>query len=160
MLYQLHRHLDPRIPVHLHRPARPQPRRNGNLLWGMATVISRGLQRDHQLTVEVPARFDSSATLAAAFETRFLDEVWAALGDDHLVLMMDEAVRLDEEVQAGRLDREVFDYLRHLMQHFERLNFVFSLGSGVEEMSKDYAFLFSVSLYHRISSSSPFGPRT
>ena len=65
--------------------------------------------------------------------------------------MLDEVVRLDEEVRAGHLEREVFDYLRHLMQHYARLNFIFSLGSGLEEMAKDYAFLFSVSLYHRIS---------
>ena len=65
--------------------------------------------------------------------------------------MMDEVIRLDEEVRAGRLERDIFDYLRHLMQHHPHLNFVFSLGSGLEEMAKDYAFLFSVSLYHRIS---------
>ena len=32
--------------------------------------------------------------------------------------MLDEAVRLNEEVQAGRLEREIFEFLRHLMQHF------------------------------------------
>ena len=85
--------------------------------------------------------------------------VWWPWRDDHLVLMMDEVVRLDEEVRAGRLKREVFDYLRHLMQHFPRLNFIFSLGSGLEEMAKDYAFLFSVSLYHRISFLEPAAAR-
>ena len=55
----------------------------------------------------------------------------AGLGENHhLVLMMDEVVRLDEEVRAGLLEREVFDYLRHLMQHFERLNFIFSLEAA------------------------------
>ena len=73
--------------------------------------------------------------------------------------MMDEAVRLDEEVQAGRLEREIFEFLRHLMQHFTRLNFIFSLGSGLEEMAKDYAFLFSVSLYRRISFLEPAAAR-
>src|SRR4029077_20248216 len=84
------------------------------------------------------------------FETVFLDAVWSALGEDHLVLMMDEVIRLDEEVRAGRLELD-FEYIRHLMQHFARLNFVFSIGSGLEEMKKDYAFVFSVALYHRIS---------
>ena len=73
--------------------------------------------------------------------------------------MMDEAVRLHEEVQAGRLGREIFEFLRHLMQHFTRLNFIFSLGSGLEEMAKDYAFLFSVSLYRRISFLEPAAAR-
>jgi hypothetical protein len=151
VLYQLHRHLDPRyrcIFIDLHGLSLNGM---GNLLHGIANSISRSLQRDHQIKVEIPDRPLFLADPRSAFETRFLDEVWSALGDDHLVLMVDEAVRLHEEVQAGGLEREIFDFLRHLMQHFTRLNFIFSLGSGVEEMTKDYAFLFSVSLYRRIS---------
>jgi putative ATPase len=159
VLYQMHRHLDPRyrcIFIDLHGL-----NLNGveNLLWGLATSIKRGLQRDHQLSVAVPDRAAFSASPHAAFETTFLDAVWSLLGEDHLVLMIDEVVRLHEEVRAGRLEREIFDYLRHLMQHFERLNFVFSLGSGVEEMRKDYAFLFGVALYHRISFLEPAAAR-
>jgi outer membrane protein assembly factor BamB len=159
VLYQMHRHLDPRyrcIFIDLHGL---NLNRMENLLWGLAASIRRGLQRDHQLNVAIPDRATFSANPHAAFETAFLDAVWSILGEDHLVLMIDEVVRLHEEVQAGRLEREVFDYLRYLMQHFERLNFVFSLGSGVEEMKKDYAFLFGVALYHRISFLEPMAAR-
>jgi hypothetical protein len=151
VLYQLHRHLDPGyrcIFIDLHGL---NLQGMGNLLLGIASSINRGLRRDHHLTVELPDRGAFLADPRSAFETMFLDRVWAALAGDHLVLMMDEVVRLDEEVKAGRLERDVFDYLRHLMQHYPHLNFIFSLGSGLEEMAKDYAFLFSVSLYHRIS---------
>jgi Septum formation len=151
VLYQMHRHLDLLyrcIFIDLHGL-----NLNGieNLLWGIANSIKRGLQRSHQLSVAVPDWATFSADPHAAFEGIFLEAVWSVLGEDHLVLMIDEVVRLHEEVQAERLEPEVFNYLRHLMQHFERLNFVFSLGSGVEEMKKDYAFLFGVALYHRIS---------
>ena len=159
VLYQLHRHLDPRyrcIFIDLHGLSLDGM---GNLLHGIANSINRSLRRDHQLKVDVPDRALFLADPRSAFETGFLDEVWSALGDDHLVLMIDEAVRLHEEVQAERLEREIFEFLRHLMQHFTRLNFVFSLGSGVEEMAKDYAFLFSVSLYHRISFLEPAAAR-
>ena len=109
---------------------------------------------------EFPIELTFFADPMSVFETVFLDAVWQVLGeDDHLVLMIDEVVRLDEEVRAGRLEREVFDYLRHLMQHFPRLDFIFSLGSGLEEMKKDYAFLFSVGLYHRISFLEPAAAR-
>jgi hypothetical protein len=151
VLYQLHRHIDPRyrcVFVDLHGLSLDGM---GNLLLGIATAIRRSLRRDHRLSLAVPDRALFLTDPRGAFENLFLDEVWAALGEDHLVLMMDEVVRLDEEVRAGRLEREIFDYLRHLMQHHERLNFVFSLGSGLEEMRKDYAFLFSVSMYRRIS---------
>jgi hypothetical protein len=159
VLYQLHRHLDPRyrcIFIDLHGLSLDGM---GNLMWGIASYIRRGLKRDHQLSVGIPDRATFFADPRSAFETEFLDAVWEVLGEDHLVLMMDEVVRLDEEVRAGRLEREVFDYLRHLMQHFARLNFIFSLGSGLEEMEKDYAFLFSVSLYRRISFLEPAAGR-
>jgi hypothetical protein len=160
VLYQLRRHLDSRyrcIFIDLHGLSLDGA---GNLMWGIANSISRGLQRDYQLKVSIPDRASFFADPVAIFETEFLDAVWLALGDDyHLVLMIDEAVRLDEEVRAGRLNRDIFSYLRHLMQHFTRLDFIFSLGSGMENMEKDYALLFSVSLYRRISFLEPAAAR-
>ena len=163
VLYQLHRHLDDLDPsyrcifIDLHGLNLDGM---GNLLLGIANAISRGLRRDHQLAVEVPERAAFLADPLPTFEAVFLDRVWSALGEeDHLVLMMDEVVRLDEEVEAGRLDREIFDYLRHLMQHHPRLNFIFSLGSGLEEMKKDYALLFGVALHQRISFLEPTAAR-
>ena len=159
VLCQLQRHLDPRyrcIFIDLHALSLDG---EANLLWGIANSISRGLKRDHQISVGIPDRATFFADPLSVFEAVFLDAVWPVLGEDHLVLMMDEVVRLDEEVRAGRLKHEVFDYLRHLMQHFERLNFIFSLGSGLEEMKKDYAFLFSVALYRRISFLEPAAAR-
>src|SRR5215813_510786 len=151
VLYQMCRHLDPRyrcVLIDLHGLDLNSME---SLLWGIANSTRRGLKHDYQLSVAVPDRATFSTNPYAEFEDTFLDAVWSTLGDDHLVLMIDEVIRLHEEVQAGRLERNVFDYLRHLMQHFERLNFIFSLGSGIEEMQKDYAFLFSVALYHKVS---------
>jgi hypothetical protein len=159
VLYQLHRHLDPTYRCIFIDVQGLNLDGMGNLLLGITNSISRGLRRDHQLSVEVPERATFLADPRSAFETRFLDEVWSVLGDDYLVLMMDEVARLDEEIKAGRLEREVFDYLRHLMQHYERLNFIFSLGSGLEEMTIDYNVLFNAALYHRISFLEPAAAR-
>ena len=159
VLYQLHRYLDPAYRCIFIDVQGLNPAGIGNLLLGIANSISRGLRREHQLSVDVPERAAFLADPRSAFETRFLDEVWSLLGDDHLVLMMDEVSRLDEEVKAGRLERDVFDYLRHLMQHYERLNFIFSLGSGLEEMTIDYTFMFNPALYHRISFLEPAAAR-
>ena len=152
VLYHLQHHLDPRyrcVLIDLHGLIWDGGL--GGLMWGIASLVSRGLRRDHQITVAVPARATFLADPRSAFENAFLDAVWSALGGDHLVLMVDEVARLEEEVAAGGIDRDVFDYLRHLMQHYDGLNFIFALGSGLEELEKEYAFLFNASLYHRIS---------
>ena len=83
----------------------------------------------------------------ASSRSTSLNQLWSATGERHALLMLDEAVRLQEQVQAGKLELGIFEYLRHLMQHYERLNFLFSLGSGLEQMEKQYALLFNVALY-------------
>jgi hypothetical protein len=152
VLYHLPRHLEARyrcVLIDLHGLGLDAGM--GSLLWGIASVVSRTLRRDHQIAVKIPGRGAFTDDPRSAFENMFLDEVWAALGDDHLVLMVDEVARLEEERAAGRLEPDVFEYLRHLMQHYPSLNFIFSIGSGLEEMERDYSFLFNSSLYHRIS---------
>jgi hypothetical protein len=151
VLYQVRRHLDSAyrcVTIDLHGLSLNGI---GDLLNGLANSISDSLWRDYELYIPPPGRDVLEADPRTAFESAFLSAVLAALGRDHLVLMLDEVARLDEEIQAGRLDREVFSYLRHLMQHHPRLNFIFSLGSGLEEMQKDYAFMFSAAMYHQIS---------
>jgi hypothetical protein len=151
ILYQLQRHLDPAyrcVIIDLHGM---QFGDAGALLHGIATAVSRALAQQVPCAVPVPDLVAFVAQPLSTFEDRFLDDIWAALGSDHLVLLVDEAVRLNEEVAAGHLDRAIFEYLRHLIQSCERLTFVFSISNGLEEMQKDYAFLFSSSLYHRIS---------
>jgi hypothetical protein len=151
VLYQVHRRLDPSyrcVSVDLHGLSLNGI---GDLLNGIANSVSNCLRSDYGIDVPAPERSAFDADPRSAFEFVFLAAVLTALGEDHLVLMLDEVVRLDEEVRAGRLEPEVFNYLRHLIQHYDRLNFIFSLGSGLEEMRKDYAFLFSAALYHPIS---------
>lgn len=118
---------------------------------GVAKEISVGLQ-EHGIPADLPADTEFEANYGMAFEKRFLDNIWPRLeADDHLVLMLDEIMSLDEVIQSGQLGKEVFEYIRHLMQHYERLNFIFSIGSSVTTLAEDYDFLFNGSLYHKIS---------
>ena len=151
ILYQLHRRLDPRylcIFIDLHGLLMES---EGAFLWELAGQIRRVLGRDYGIAFPTPDRAAFEVDPRSYFANDFLDQVWQAIGDRHVLLMIDEAVRLQEQVQAGKLDKSIFEFLRFLMQHYERLNFLFSLGSGLEQMEKEYAFLFNVALYKKIS---------
>ncbi len=150
-LYQMHRHLGSRyvcVLLDLHGLALEGL---DGFLWELASSIARALRRDYQIEIPPPPRASFSPDPRGFFENEFLNQVWRALGERHLLLMLDEAIRLQEQVQAGKLDKQIFEYLRYLMQHYERLNFLFALGDGLESMTKEYAFLFSVGLYKKIS---------
>lgn len=121
------------------------------LLWELANHIKITLKRKNGIDLPALEHEGFMTEPRQYFEVVFLNQIWEAIGKKHLMLMLDEAVRLQERIQAGKLEKDIFEYLRHLMQHHERLNFLFSLGSGVEEMEKEYAFLFSVGLTKKIS---------
>lgn len=151
VLYQLPSHLDARylcVLVDLHGLSLEGL---GGFLWELANHIIRILHRDYQIDLIKPDRTLFMSDPREYFEHQFLNEIWTAVGMKHILLLLDEAVRLQEQVQAGRLEHEIFEYIRHLMQHYEQLNFIFSLGSGLEEMEKEYSFLFNVGLYKKIS---------
>lgn len=151
VLYQLPSHLDERylcIFVDLHGLSLEGL---GGFLWELTNHIIRILRRDYQITLPKLNRSVFMDDPRSSFENEFLNDLWSVVGNKHVLLLLDEAVRLQEQVEAGKLDHEIFEYIRHLMQHYERLNFLFSLGSGLEEMEKEYSFLFSVGLYKKIS---------
>ena len=151
VLYQMHRNLDPRylpILIDLQSLTMESP---AGLFWEIASTIRRYLRREYQIEIPRPQREDFDADPLQGFQEGFMAGVTEAIGDRHLLLMIDEAARLDEQVQAGKLTPDVFGYVRSLMQHNTSLNFMFCVGERLELMQSQYALLFSVALYKEIS---------
>ena len=151
VLYQMHRNIDPRyMPILIDLQSLTMDSVSG-LFWEMASTIRRALRREYQVEVPRPPREDFEADPVQEFQDGFLSVVAEAIGDRHLLLMIDEAARLDEQVQGGKLPADVFAYVRSLMQHANNLNFIFCIGERLELMQSQYALLFNVALYKEIS---------
>ena len=151
VLYQMHRNLDPRylpILIDLQSLTMESP---AGLFWEIASTIRRYLRREYQIKIPRPQNEDFEADPLQGFQEGFMAGVTGAIGDRHLLLMIDEAARLDEQVQAGKLTPDVFGQVRSLMQHNASLNFMFCVGERLELMQTQYALLFSVALYKEIS---------
>lgn len=70
----------------------------------------------------------------------------------HLLLMFDEFEELQKRVEDGKLDAEVFPFLRNLMQHEEPLDFVFAGTHKLEELGAEYwSILFNIASYKKIT---------
>ena len=152
VLYQMHRHIDSLyIPILVDLQGLSLASVN-DFFWELAMTIRRALQRERQISdLPRPRREEYSEDPFHQFVEEFLPSVLSAVGDHHLLLMFDESTRLEEQVTAGKLDAQIFDLLRSLMQHSPRLNFIFSIGSRFELIQKEYSLLFNVALYKEIS---------
>jgi len=151
VLYQMRSHVDGRylcIFMDMHGFALDGL---GGFLWDLANHITRVLRRDYQIQFSPLNRAEFMADPRSFFENEFLTKIRSSIGQWHVLFMLDEVDYLQEQVLSGKLEPEIFEYMRYLMQHHEWLNFLFSLGSGLEEMEKEYAFLFNVGLYKKIS---------
>jgi hypothetical protein len=70
--------------------------------------------------------------------------------------MFDEFEELQRRVEDGRLQPEIFQFLRNLMQHEEHVDFVFSGTHKLEDLGAEYwSVLFNIAAYKPITFLSP-----
>jgi hypothetical protein len=70
----------------------------------------------------------------------------------HILLMFDEFEELQKRVEDGKLEPEIFPFLRNLMQHEEPLDFVFAGTHKLEELGAEYwSILFNIASYKKIT---------
>ena len=118
-------------------------------LWDLADTIHDRLRDPFGLPDLDDEAFGTNAR--RTFQYEFLPAIEKALGQRRLLLMFDEAMRFQEAVEQGKLSNEIFDYLRHLMQHRERVSFIFSIGSHLANITQEYNLLFNVALQLKVS---------
>ncbi len=107
--------------------------------------------RKRGIALEKPRKgdFDQQATFAL---DRFLDEAEAKLVDQKIIIFIDEFEVIEAQVKKGRLEPELFEYLRSLMQHHTNLNFLLSGTHTIEELTRSYwSVFFNIAIHYRLS---------
>ncbi|MCB8985111.1 MAG: hypothetical protein H6659_14870 [Ardenticatenaceae bacterium] len=129
------------------KPARGE----ADFLFSVADDIAFALE-DCGLDVEPPRREDFAEGPEFFFSSRFLRGLHPLLGDKNLLLLFDEFEELQRRVEDGRLQPEIFQFLRNLMQHEDRVDFVFSGTHKLEELGAEYwSILFNIASYKPIT---------
>jgi hypothetical protein len=122
----------------------------GDLLYDMAADVQRALT---QLGVPIaePDPRDLVENAQRSFRA-FCDQVEQALGDRRLLIMVDEIDILIGKVEQGLLSQDLFNFLRGLMQHSDKIAFVFTGARKVREMMKDsQSILFNMARTRKVS---------
>lgn len=114
----------------------------------LAHQIQRNL-RKRQIEVTLPQAWSPNGGIFKDFDG-FLDAVEESLPQNGLlVLVMDEMEQLQENVERGRLSRDIFPYLRSLMQHRTRMTFILA---GTNSLVEDYwSIIFHVGISREIT---------
>lgn len=121
-----------------------------NFFASLSRIIARDLRR-LGLSAPAPALADFEAAPSATFEEKFLTGVQDILGERRLVLTFDEFEELEARVRDGKLDQTIFPFLRHLMQHSEKLAFVFIGTHRLEQLTGNYwSTFFNIALHRDI----------
>ncbi|MFK7804313.1 MAG: PQQ-binding-like beta-propeller repeat protein [Anaerolineae bacterium] len=120
-------------------------------LYDLAWFISDALiEKEKEL--DVPDLLVWEKDPAHYFQRKFLPRVYELLPyNATLLLVFDEFEAFEEMIANGTLPQTFFSFLRHLMQHGGRMNFVFAGTHRLEEMGTDYwSVLFNIALYRQI----------
>ncbi len=129
------------------KPARGE----AEFLYAIADDIIYTLE-EHGLDVEYPERSDFDEAPEFFFRNRFLRGLHKHLGGKNLLLLFDEFEELQQRVQDGRLTPEIFTFLRNLIQHEEKVDFVFSGTHKLEQLGAEYwSVLFNIAVYKPIT---------
>lgn len=115
--------------------------------------ISNGITdaiKESNINVQAPSRQTLLEGGFAAF-SEFLDMVGSELHDGYLVLMFDEFEELENRVRNRKIDRDIFPFIRSLMQHRPWTIFIFAGTHKLEDLSKDYfSIFFNTAIYREI----------
>jgi len=117
----------------------------GNLLYDIAAIVARSLA----MPAPQPTRFETRG--ADLFRHEFLPDARKKLGRRRLVLLIDEFEELEQRVTSGLLDRQVFAYLRHLVQQEPGMAWIFVGPNAIADLRPDHWWgLFSGALHRPI----------
>ncbi|MEM7803061.1 MAG: AAA family ATPase, partial [Chloroflexota bacterium] len=106
-----------------------------------------------EIDIEVPDISAWEKDPAHAFQREFLPLVYKKLSKSgKILLIFDEFEAFEDLVKSEILPPTFFSYLRHLMQHADRLSFVFAGTHRLELMGSDYwSVFFNIALYRQVT---------
>jgi len=122
----------------------------GNFFLSLATDIAVGLNK---FGIHVPhlTLSELGESPQHVFQRRFLPMVRDEIGERIVLLALDEFGHLGRLVRERNLPPDVFPYLRHLIQHEERLAFIIAGTHELEKEIGDYwSVLFNIAVYKRV----------
>ncbi len=94
--------------------------------------------KDKNILLEEPIQRDFEVHGASRFKNEFMDMAEKAIGDISLILIFDDYETIEQGIKQSRLNANIPEYLRSLVQHNKRLSILFSDIHRIEDLNLNH----------------------
>ncbi|MEH1967999.1 hypothetical protein [Nostoc sp.] len=109
--------------------------------FGLIRAIHKDCKSQGVKLPNIPKRLDFQPSPYTTLEDWF-DEAFAQIGERRILLNLDEFEKIGTAIKNGQITLRLFDELRHLIQHYEQLGFLFSGVQTLEELGPNWSSYF------------------
>jgi hypothetical protein len=129
------------VPIYLDMQQGSMTASEGDFCYGLVRAIDRDTRSQGLQLPPIPSREDFYARPYPALED-WLDDALPKLGERRLLLNLDEFEKIGSAIKDGRISDRLFDQLRSMIQHYDRLGFLFSGVQTLEELGPRWSNYF------------------
>ncbi|QMS90197.1 ATP-binding protein [Nostoc edaphicum CCNP1411] len=129
------------IPVFVDMQSSAITTSESDFCFGLVRAIHKDCKSQGVQLPNIPKRTDFQASPYTTLED-WLDEALAQIGERRILLNLDEFEKIGIAIQNGQITLRLFDELRHLIQHYEQLCFLFSGVQTLEELGTNWSSYF------------------
>jgi outer membrane protein assembly factor BamB len=146
--------LEPHIPVYIDLQEVDYRDGDYKMFYKIAQRIAKAML-ERNVVLAWPELHEFREDSRTAFDA-FLDAIEPLLGTQKIILMIDEFICLARQVEQGKVDQEIFAYLRSLIQHRRSLNFLLADIYKITQLTTSYrSVFFNMAIHHKLSKLRP-----
>jgi hypothetical protein len=113
------------VPIYLDMQQGSMTASEGDFCYGLVRAIDRDTRSQGIKMPHLPNRQEFADRAYQTLED-WLDLALPQLGDRRLLLNLDEFEKIGSAIKDNRISDRLFDQLRSMIQHYDRLGFLFS----------------------------------
>jgi AAA+ ATPase superfamily predicted ATPase len=129
------------LPVYIDLQSQSASQSEADFCFTIVRAIHRDARSQQVLLPTPPKREEFRLSPYTQLED-WLDTALAQLGDRRILLNIDEFEAIGTAMEQGRISTNLFDELRSLIQHWDRLSFLFSGVQTLDELGTNWSSYF------------------
>ena len=114
---------------------------HADFLYAIARAMSQSAS-PYRIQIPGPIKDRFIASPFSAFDEWLEDEAIPCLSDFNVLITMDEFEKLGEAIAKKRMDETILDYIRHMIQHQQKLAFLFSGVRTMDDLGPQWSSYF------------------